>query len=67
MESDLQSLFGLHVYSFTHLLRPRNPPPRIWAHIREGAIGQPREATSLFVTPWAHGIPLYVPPKIHLN
>jgi hypothetical protein len=30
---DLQSLFGLHVYSCTHeTLQP--PPPRIWAHIR---------------------------------
>ncbi len=27
MELDLQSLFGLHVYSCTHWLRPRNPPP----------------------------------------
>jgi hypothetical protein len=34
MELDLQSLFGLHVHSCTHWLRPRNPPPRIWAHIR---------------------------------
>ncbi len=35
MELDLQSLFGLHVHSCTHLLRSRTPsPPRIWAHIR---------------------------------
>jgi hypothetical protein len=34
MELDLQSLYGLHVYSCTHWLRPRNSP-RIWAHIRE--------------------------------
>jgi hypothetical protein len=35
MELDLQSLFGLHVQSCTHWLRPRNPPaPPIWAHIR---------------------------------
>ncbi len=27
MELDLQSLFGLHVHSCTHWLRPRNPPP----------------------------------------
>jgi hypothetical protein len=26
MELDLQSLFGLHVHSCTHWLRPRNPP-----------------------------------------
>jgi hypothetical protein len=25
MELDLQSLFGLHVHSYTHWLRPRNP------------------------------------------
>jgi hypothetical protein len=35
MELDFQSLFGLHVNSCTHWLRPRNsPPPRTWAHIR---------------------------------
>jgi hypothetical protein len=35
MELDLQLLFGLHVHSCTHWLRPRKPPsPRIWAHIR---------------------------------
>jgi hypothetical protein len=39
MEIDLQSLYGLHVHSCTHWLRPRNPPyppppPGIWAHIR---------------------------------
>ncbi len=27
MEKDLKSLFGPHVHSCTHLLRPRNPPP----------------------------------------
>ncbi len=34
---DLQSLFGLHVNSYTHWLRPCNltsPPPPLWAHIR---------------------------------
>ncbi len=41
MELDLQSLFGLHVHSCTHRLRPPNPPPPIWAHI-PGAVGQPR-------------------------
>ncbi len=37
MELDLQSLFGLHVDSCTHWLRPHNlsPSQRIWAHIRE--------------------------------
>jgi hypothetical protein len=37
MELDLQSLFGLHVHSCTHLLRLRNcPPPShpIWAQDR---------------------------------
>ncbi len=38
MELDLQSLFGLHVHSYTYWLTPRNSPspplPRIWAHIR---------------------------------
>jgi hypothetical protein len=35
MEFDLQSLFGRHVQSCTHwMMRPRNPPPRIWARIR---------------------------------
>ncbi len=35
MELDLPSLFGLHVHSCTHGLRPRTTPPipRIWAHI----------------------------------
>jgi hypothetical protein len=33
---DLQSLFGLHVHSCTHWLRPCDTPApfRIWAHIR---------------------------------
>ncbi len=35
MELGLQRLFGLHVHSCTHWLRPRNPPPpRISAPIR---------------------------------
>jgi hypothetical protein len=36
MELDIQSLFGLHVDSCTHWLRPRNPTPtlHIWVHIR---------------------------------
>ncbi len=42
MELDLQSLFGLHMHSCTHWLRPRNSPlPRIWAQL-QGATGQPR-------------------------
>ncbi len=49
MELDLQSLFGLHVHSCTHWLRPRtpiHPPP--FGLIYEGAIGQPRQKTSLY-------------------
>ncbi len=48
MELDLQSLFGLHVHvhSCSHRLRPRNPPPA-FGLIYEGAIGQPRQTTSL--------------------
>ncbi len=45
MELDLQSLFGLHVHSCTHLLRPRKtlpPSPPAFGLIYEGAIGQPR-------------------------
>jgi hypothetical protein len=41
MELDLQSLFGLYVYSCTHWLRPLNfhPPPAFWL-IYEGAIAR---------------------------
>jgi hypothetical protein len=36
------------VYSCTHWLRPRNsPPPPAFGLTYEGAIGQPRETTSL--------------------
>ncbi len=49
MQLDLQSLFGLHVHSCTHWLRPRNPPPPpAFGLIYEGAIGQPRQTTSLY-------------------
>jgi hypothetical protein len=35
MELDRQSLFGLHVHSCTHWLKPPTPlTPHIWAHIR---------------------------------
>jgi hypothetical protein len=50
MELDLHRLFGLHMYSCTHWLRPRNfPPSHAFGLIYdyEGAIGQPRQATSL--------------------
>jgi hypothetical protein len=42
MEFDLLSLFGPHVHSCTHWLRPRNPPPSAFELKYEGAIGQPR-------------------------
>ncbi len=47
MELDLQSLFGLHVHSCTHLLRPRNSPPPLalppaFGLIYESPFGQPR-------------------------
>ncbi len=44
MELDLQSLFGFHVYSCTHSLRPRNapPPPPAFGLIYEGDTGRPR-------------------------
>ncbi len=44
MELDLQSLFGLHVHSSTHWLRPRNSPPSpAFGLIYEGAkTGLPR-------------------------
>ncbi len=51
MGLDLRSLFGLHVHSCTHWLRPRNsPPPPSFGLIYEGAIGQNRR--HLIVTPW---------------
>jgi hypothetical protein len=43
IELDLQRLFGIHVYSCTHWLRPRNsPPPPSFGLIYESAIGQLR-------------------------
>ncbi len=51
MGLDLQSLFGLHVHhmhSCTHWLSPATPPPPpAFGLIYEGAIGQPRQTTSL--------------------
>ncbi len=49
IQLDHQSLFGLHVYSCTTTtdwLRP--PPPHAFGLIYEGAIGQPRQTTSLY-------------------
>jgi hypothetical protein len=55
IEFDIQSLFGLHVYSCSHWPRPRKPPPRIWAHIR-GRYWSPKlDISKLFVTLWQEG------------
>ncbi len=54
MELDLQILFGFHVYSFTHWLRPRKPPlppPHLGSYARallvskidDISYGDPRE------------------------
>ncbi len=56
MELDLQSLFGLHVHSCTHWLRPRNPPPppptrHLGSYTRALFVSQDRG--HIFVTPWS--------------
>ncbi len=51
MKLDIQSLFGLHVHSSTHWLRPRNPPPRIWAPYTLALLAS-QDGRHLFVTPW---------------
>jgi hypothetical protein len=53
MELDLQNLFGLHVYSCTQWLRPRNltpPSHRIRAH-RRGRYWSAKIDDISFVTP----------------
>ncbi len=51
MELDLQSLFGLHVHSFTHWLRPRDPLPlHLGSYMRALLVSQDRR--HLLVTPW---------------
>jgi hypothetical protein len=50
MELDLQSLFGLHVHSCTHWMRPRIGP----LYIYEGAIGQQRQVDDVSL-----GLPEY--------
>ncbi len=51
IELDLQSLFGLHVHSCTHWLRPRNPPPPAFGlYTRALLVSQDRR--HLFVIPW---------------
>jgi hypothetical protein len=50
MELDLRSLFGLHVHSYTHWLRPRNPPPPyVGSHMR--AVLNSQDRRHLLVTP----------------
>jgi hypothetical protein len=56
MELDLKSLFGLHVHSCAHWLRPRiltppSPSPRhLGSYTRALLVSQDRR--HLFVTPW---------------
>jgi hypothetical protein len=53
MELDLQSLFGLHVYSRTHQLRPRNDTPlphHLGLYTRALLVSQDRR--HLFVILW---------------
>ncbi len=51
MEKDLRSLFGLHVHSCIHWLRPRNPSPtHLGSYTRALLVSQDRRY--LFVTPW---------------
>ncbi len=50
IELDLQSLCGLHVYSWNHWLRPRNlPPPHLGSFAGALLVSQD---IHLFVTPW---------------
>jgi hypothetical protein len=64
MESDLQSLFGLHVYSCIHWLRPRKSqppppnPPHLGSYTRALLVSQDRR--HLFVTPWFDWTVTYV-------
>ncbi len=55
MELDLQSLFGLHVYSCTHCLRPRNSPPPphppLLGSYTRSALLASQDRRRLFVTP----------------
>ncbi len=48
---DLQSLFGLHVHSCTHWLRPRNPPPAPHLGLYTRALLVSQDRRHLFVTP----------------
>jgi hypothetical protein len=60
MELDLQSLFGLHVHSCNHWLRPRNHPPPLYpptlGHMRGRYWSAKIDDIHLFGTPWSHGM-----------
>jgi hypothetical protein len=53
MELDLQSLFGLNVYSCTHWLRFLLPPSPAFGLIYEAAIFWSAKIDKVFVTPWS--------------
>jgi|688.fasta_scaffold914836_1 hypothetical protein len=55
MELALQSLFGLHVHSCTHWLRPSTPHPAFGLIIYEGAIGRSAKIDDIFWKPPSFG------------
>jgi len=57
MQLDPQSLFGLHVHSYTHWLRLRNPPPPTPPHLGSytRALLFSQDRRHLFVTPCSRG------------
>jgi hypothetical protein len=52
MELDLQSLFGLHVHSCSHWLRPATPPPPPLLGLYTRALLVSQDRQHLFVAPW---------------
>jgi hypothetical protein len=61
MELDLQNLYGLHVHSCTHWLKPRNHPPSIPLHLGSytRALLVRQDRRHLFVNPWNQCSPYY--------
>ncbi len=60
-EQDLKSLFGLHLHSYTHWLRPLQPHPlplipHLGSYTRALLHGQPRQTTSAAIA--LHVIPV---------